>query len=123
MNRAEEIFTEADYLFIKQQVDDDELFEVDKAVEGFAFVNIHSAYIDQDIAENIWHGETYLIHFDEACTKGGYSGHGFATEKRNWLNTFEDFLDYLNREVCYRLPGYKDEGKAPIRFAEQMTLF
>lgn len=126
MYTAEELYSKDDWIEIRNHVMNRDEFEfgIEPAPRGH--VRIDGRVLeDEDLINNIWRGKDYLVSFDEwhnihatpSYPYANIGGMGFATEKLEWLDTWESFCDYLDEHVLYHIPGYKK----PETF--QMTLF
>ncbi len=80
-------------------------------------VRIDGHNIDKELAESIWHGHDYLVGFSSDYSgKGQYGGFGFATEKLDQFDSWENFKLWFDRAMKSR-PGYEVEEVG------QMVLF
>ena len=120
MYTARELFDREDYEYCKHYTDKKENWtlvkEPTKKKRKLAIMGRQCFDKDERFYE-IWNGKDYLVHFDEQHNlPNNWGGFGYATEKTDWLNSYEDFIRYLE-SVCKHIPGYKDDCEY------QMTLF
>lgn len=72
-------------------------------------MRIHGKTIDDDLARDIWNGNNYLVHFDADISGGGeYMGFGFATDKLWNFDSWDDFKEFVNKQMTY-FKGYEVE--------------
>lgn len=114
---------ENDLKEIESKIKRKEKFEFKKAVKGKqdkVEIDFHSSVIDQKLADDIWNGETYLVHIDfsyNGKTKG-YGGNSYATnEYKEFINGWQHFREWFNKRMSF--PDYDHH---PMK-ENQMSLF
>ena len=94
------------------------MFRIDREVKaGNKTISLHifSSIIKQDLADDIWHGHNYLVHFHVDRTGGGeYYGGGHATDDMERLSKWETFKDKLDPILKHYTPGYEIEEYGQI---------
>jgi len=119
MYTARELFDRSDWEYCKHYTDKHENWTLVKepTKKKRTLTLAGRVLLDQKLIDGVWRGKDYLIHFDEQHNlPNNWGGYGYATEKLEWLDSYESFIDYLET-VCRHIPGYNDD----VEF--QMTLF
>jgi len=90
-----------------------------KCNEGTVCVEIHSDVIDQDLADDIWEGERYLVFFNNrVAVRGDLKGDGYARSTYEMFDSWETFTKFFDK-FAERLPSYQQYKFEP----EQLSLF
>ena len=64
-----------------------------------------------------WDGVSYGCYVNEQHRlPNDWGGFGGPITDEHWLDSYENFLNYLEHRLCRNIPGYSDDGY-------QMTLF
>lgn len=114
---------ENDLKEIENKIKRKEKFEFRKSVKGKqdkVSIDFHSQVIDEELANDIWGGETYLVHIDFSHNGKtlGYGGSGYATnEYKEFINGWQHFKEWFDK----RMP-YLDYDHHPMK-ENQMSLF
>ena len=108
----------ADHTAIAKNIRERRIFNFERAVKAenkTVSLRIHSAFIAKDLADDIWNGNDYLVHFDVNRTGSGeYTGCGHATDNYESLSTWEGFKQELDRMLKHYTPGYEIEEYGQI---------
>ena len=81
-------------------------------------IKVDGFFVNDDLAERIWHGHNYLVGF--MCDyhgKKGQGGSGMATENFSFMETWEDFKAWIDRKMSPAFEEYEVEEFG------QMSLF
>ena len=104
--------TEADFNLMRMHIKAQSPFEHkrEKKEGGTKFtLSLHSGTVDDRIAESIWNGCHYLVHFgSDYAGKLGWGGSGFATTKYEIFDSWATFKDWIDKNMS-RYPGYETE--------------
>lgn len=107
---------------IKGCIDKKEVFEHRKEHKkngGSITITLKGCNIEQELADKIWNGHNYLVHFDVQYNGrefGGLGGCGFAMDDFSIFESWDKFKDWFNNRMK-RYNGYEVEKE------EQMSLF
>ena len=80
-------------------------------------IRIGGGAIKKDLADDIWHGNDYLVHFNfEYQGKAGFGGKGWAVDTFTMFVDWDSFKSYIDKAmVCYGCYESEEYG--------QMSLF
>lgn len=98
--------TEADYRLMSRHVRNQSPFDHKKAKKenGTTFsLSLYSGEVDDELAQSIWRGNHYLIHFgvNYAGGKMGWGGKSFAMCDYEVFDTWESFKEWFNKQMSY----------------------
>lgn len=105
-------FSRDDLLTIKGKIADRAKFEMKhehKGKENKFSILIGGDSIARDLADDIWHGNDYLVHFSfDYHGKAGIGGKGWAVDTFPMFVDWDAFKTYIDKQMqCYG--GYETE--------------
>ena len=105
-------FTPDDVCMMKNNTAAKEEFEIKKTCKGKKnayTVTFLGRHIAKDLADNIWRGNDYLFHCQfDYHGQMGIGGKGWATEVFPMLRSWDDFKDWLDKQLK-TWPEYETE--------------
>ena len=112
-----------DWKNIKANIDNRENFVFERKVKGKANrveLQIKGMHINQQLANDIWHGHDYLVDIQlNYHGASGIGGHGYCVDSFENYDNWEIFSSYINGMlICFS--DYKRKEKEEM---EQMSLF
>ena len=90
-----------------------------KSSDGSLMLHLDAHYIEQNIAEDIWNGNNYLVGISvdyNGKEYGGIGGACYTTDDYNLFDTWEKFKDWIDKQLRH-FKGYETEEFG------QMSLF
>lgn len=81
---------------IKEAIAKEKDFEFMKMVKKLKF-RLASGRVNDEYAENIWHGHHYLVHVDCSRQYGNYMGHSHATIDFTPFQNWYSFKKWFNK--------------------------
>jgi hypothetical protein len=94
-----------------------ELAQKHKGKENRWEIRIGGGVVRKDLADDIWHGNDYLVHFNfEHQGKAGFGGKGWAVDTFPMFQSWYSFKSYIDKAMeCYGCYDTEEYG--------QMSLF
>lgn len=105
--------TETDLKLMRMHINARSPFEHkrEKKEGGTKFtLSLHSSVVDDHLAESIWHGNHYIVHFSSDYSGGklGWGGVGFATTEYKIFDTWDSFKGWIDKQMS-RYGNYETE--------------